>query len=539
MFSKLFDCYFENISLVRPKCEKSVSEPGTTNSDNTLLTLGEVARSSSFLLFYIISSATPPNPTFLHSLQKVISAKSHQSADESKKNCSPAKLKRLFKFSNQSKKNSNEQQQICAKSKRLEVVVVDVNNEPVEENLAFVSELALLYCPPQPYMVKSRLLRSLNFVNAPSLFVVDCADFSVLSQAYRSLMDDPVGTDFPWPNIPLQQLFIGMEFLLNDQNGKRSKVAWDQLAKGVKGLFFGAKWCPPSKQMLGQLVELYPKIKSDHPHFEIIFCSSDRSEESFNEHFSLMPWLAFPYGDEKLIQKIARAYDICGIPSFILVDENFSLLTRNGRSVCLSDPHGYPWRRKALYELTEHTVHRLSEMPSLILFTEGSAEDIEFSCQILSPCAESVFTQQNESPQIAAALPAKLEDASSVNSDKSVPPLVDDPLQFFYTGEDPICDHILDSLGQEQADLPLLLICDPLAGHFVVCDRPEVSEPIVLAFVSDYRNGRVNVLSIPDNKRQLKHQRTVGGIPVQLLEPFLPSNCHQQQQQKMEFTKSA
>uniref|UniRef100_A0A183C376 Metalloendopeptidase n=1 Tax=Globodera pallida TaxID=36090 RepID=A0A183C376_GLOPA len=504
-----------------------------------------------------MSSSTPPNPTFLQSLQKLINAKAQQpppppvadAKSPHRNNSSPAKLKRLFKFNNSSKKTCIEQQQHqqeqqqlpSTKPTELEVVVVDVDNEPVESNLGFIAELGLLYSAPQLYTVKSRLLRSLNFVNAPSLFVLDCAELVVLSQAYRALMDDPIGADFPWPNAPLQQLLSGKKLLRNNPtNGEQCKIDWDALAKGVKGLFFGAKWCPPSKQMLAQLVELYTKIKSDHPHFEIIFCSSDRSEESFNEHFSLMPWLALPYGDEKFNQKIAKAYDICGIPSFILVDDDFSLITRNGRSVCLSDPHGYPWKRKALYELTEHTVHRISEMPSLILFTEGSPEDIEFSCQILNPCAESVFAQHmmDDVPlQTAGPLPSHSEDANSVDSDKSTRPLAvaADPMQFFYTGDDPICDYILESLGQGQADLPLLIICDPLAGHFTVCDRPEVSDSIVLAFVSDYRNGRARVLPIPDSKRQTKH-RTVGGIPVQLLEPFL-SSSHCLQQQQVEFTK--
>uniref|UniRef100_A0A914HD74 Thioredoxin domain-containing protein n=1 Tax=Globodera rostochiensis TaxID=31243 RepID=A0A914HD74_GLORO len=566
MFSKLFDLCLENISIVRPIYEKTaaknnvLSEHDTKPNTDALLTLGEVVRSCNFVLFYVMSSSTPPNPTFLQSLQKLINAKAQQptappvtdAKSPHRNNSSPAKLKRLFKFNNSSKKTcieqqqqQQEQQQLSTKPNELEVVVVDVDNEPVESNLGFIAELGLLYSAPQLYTVKSRLLRALNFVNAPSLFVLDCAELVVLSQAYRTLMDDPTGADFPWPNAPLQQLFSGKKLLRNNPtNGEQCKIDWDVLAKGVKGLFFGAKWCPPSKQMLAQLVELYTKIKSDHPHFEIIFCSSDRSEESFNEHFSLMPWLALPYGNEKFNQKIAKAYDICGIPSFILVDDDFSLITRNGRSVCLSDPHGYPWKRKAIYELTEHTVHRISEMPSLILFTEGSPEDIEFSCQILNPCAESIFAQLvlNDAPlQTAGPLPpSNSEDANSVDSDKSMRALAvaADPMQFFYTGDDPICDYILESLGQGQADLPLLIICDPLAGHFTVCDRPEVSDSIVLAFVSDYRNGRARVLPIPDSKRQTKH-RTVGGIPVQLLEPFLSSSHCLQQQQQVEFTKSA
>jgi len=61
--------------------------------------------------------------------------------------------------------------------------------------------------------------------------------------------------------------------------------------------------------MCKQLCEIYPKIKEKHPEFEIIFCSSDRSEESFREHFKTMPWLALPYGKEK---SISKAFDVQG-----------------------------------------------------------------------------------------------------------------------------------------------------------------------------------------------------------------------------------
>jgi hypothetical protein len=62
-------------------------------------------------------------------------------------------------------------------------------------------------------------------------------------------------------------------------------------------------------------------------------------------------------------------YQKTGIPTFLLVDENFSVITRNGLNMLLSNPNGYPWPRKPLYELCEFTAHLLSEMPSLILFT--------------------------------------------------------------------------------------------------------------------------------------------------------------------------
>ena len=126
-----------------------------------------------------------------------------------------------------------------------------------------------------------------------------------------------------------------------------------------------------------------------------------------------------------------------GVPTFLLIDEHFSLITRNGLNLLLSDPTGYPWNRKPIYELTELTAHRLSEMPSLILFTEGSPEDTEFSIQFLGACAElipQVVGYDNLNGNAGGPSSSKITHPQSAN--------FIDQLQIFYTGEDPICDYV-------------------------------------------------------------------------------------------------
>jgi hypothetical protein len=59
MFTNLF-ANLENISL--------------TNSKHPTKKLGQLARSSDFLLFYVLSSSTPPNPTFLQNFQQFLLA---------------------------------------------------------------------------------------------------------------------------------------------------------------------------------------------------------------------------------------------------------------------------------------------------------------------------------------------------------------------------------------------------------------------------------------------------------------------------------
>lgn len=46
--------------------------------------------------------------------------------------------------------------------------------------------------------------------------------------------------------------------------------------------------------------------------FEFIFISSDRSEESFKQHFANMPWPAVPYSEEKCRKELAHLYGVGG-----------------------------------------------------------------------------------------------------------------------------------------------------------------------------------------------------------------------------------
>ncbi|KAI1729093.1 thioredoxin-like domain-containing protein [Ditylenchus destructor] len=444
-------------------------------------------------------------------------------------NSSPAKIKRLFGLKKSSKKKPT------SSDTKVSAVIIDLEDTNPTD-LGNIDESAFYYLPPQEYTTKSRLLRSINFIGAlPALIILDTSDLRVTtSQGRRVLCDDPKGTSFPWTDPPTSESFKS-KFLRNRKNADGTygleTIDSSSIDAEVKGIYFGAKWCPPCRVITKQLCSIYEKIKSSHPSFEIFFCSSDRSEESFKEHFATMPWLAFPF-DGEILNRLTRTYDVNGIPTFIIVDEQNNLITRHGRNILLGDPTGaqFPWPRLPIYELTEFTVHRIADMPSLILFTEGCPGDNEFSMQILKPCADLLFTQLPKSASMSSTGgPPKegqitsdtnsgiAEDHSSIGSERSIPSMAD-PLQVFYTGEDPICDYILESIGQGQADLPLLVICDVIAGHIAICDKPDVSENIIFEFVADYREGKANVIPLPSITCD---SRKVGGIPVNLLEQII------------------
>ena len=62
-----------------------------------------------------------------------------------------------------------------------------------------------------------------------------------------------------------------------------------------------------------KLKKAYNKVKDQGKPFEVIFVSSDRAEQSFNEYLKDMPWLAIPYEeDSKLGTSLASHFGVSG-----------------------------------------------------------------------------------------------------------------------------------------------------------------------------------------------------------------------------------
>jgi len=116
-----------------------------------------------------------------------------------------------------------------------------------------------------------------------------------------------------------------------------SKVSTVDALRGKKFilLYFSASWCPPCKAFTPILAEFYKKCAKEAK-LEIIYVSSDRSVEAFNEYYGKMPWLAIPTDEEAAERKtnLAKLFDVSGIPMTIVLDgEGKYYMTDNPRTV--------------------------------------------------------------------------------------------------------------------------------------------------------------------------------------------------------------
>ena len=93
---------------------------------------------------------------------------------------------------------------------------------------------------------------------------------------------------------------------------------------------FSANWSPEGRRFTPQLVEYYNRVAPQHPEFEVIFFSADRSPFGMETYMGQanMPWPAVDY--EKLGSKAAIQNNfVRGLPCLILVDGSGKVLSNS------------------------------------------------------------------------------------------------------------------------------------------------------------------------------------------------------------------
>src|SRR5260370_1870505 len=116
--------------------------------------------------------------------------------------------------------------------------------------------------------------------------------------------------------------------LIRLQNGNLVSCYDHELTpKQIYGLYFSAHWCGPCRKFTPQLVAYYNQIARDHPEFEIIFVSADKSADGMATYMreSGMPWPAIEYGKLANVPALQK-YAGRGIPDLVIVDASGKVL---------------------------------------------------------------------------------------------------------------------------------------------------------------------------------------------------------------------
>merc|ERR1712141_378121 len=133
-------------------------------------------------------------------------------------------------------------------------------------------------------------------------------------------------------------LFCNMDMLKGQKLLKKTGevVSADEALQGKKIIcyYFSAHWCPPCRSFTPILSDFYTELTKDSEEpLEIVFVSSDNSPEELMAYMNDLhgDWLAVQHG-AILAEQLMQKYEVAGIPSLIVVNQNGQLISSNGRS---------------------------------------------------------------------------------------------------------------------------------------------------------------------------------------------------------------
>ncbi|XP_063586776.1 nucleoredoxin-like [Penaeus indicus] len=351
---------------------------------------------------------------------------------------------------------------------QLEVILVSSDQDEASFQDYF-SDMPWLALPFAETKRKVRLSRQYRVSAIPSLVLLDSRSGRVITKSGREMVSsDPEALTFPWRPRALGDLLAATSLV--DPQGQ--VVAYDAIKDAYKGLYFSAHWCPPCKAFTPQLISVYEKIKKKEGNFQMIFVSSDRSEESWRAYHSTMPWLSVAWECEDVRRELATNLEVQGIPTFVVLAPDNTVITAEGRAELTEDPEAerFPWRPQSVEVLAERHMARLQESPCLVLFTDGETTELQFGRDVLLPVAEEYLLEHAQEGALT--------------------------LQFFVAGEDEVSDSVRDFACLEDV-VPLVAILDLAEGaKFLLEDGVEVSTATVHNFVTRYCNSKLSPLPI-------------------------------------------
>ncbi|OWM83094.1 hypothetical protein CDL15_Pgr011776 [Punica granatum] len=146
-------------------------------------------------------------------------------------------------------------------------------------------------------------------------------------------------------------------------NGGAKVQVSDLLGKNIL-LYLSAFQSSSCHILLPKVVQAYHENKAKDEAFEVIFIPIERDHATFEQYFSRMPWLALPFGDQR-ISSLLTKLEIRDVPELVALGPNGQIITKEGRS--LLEAYGmdtYPFTDDHIEDMVnswaeklQHTLH--------------------------------------------------------------------------------------------------------------------------------------------------------------------------------------
>ncbi|CAF4293718.1 unnamed protein product, partial [Rotaria sp. Silwood2] len=97
------------------------------------------------------------------------------------------------------------------------------------------------------------------------------------------------------------------------------------------GLYFSGLWCQTNENFASDLAQVYEKVIEINLPFDIIFISTDNSQNMFNKHCQQMPWKILPFDNYVTKLRLKTYFSVSILPAFIILKPTGELLTKSGQ----------------------------------------------------------------------------------------------------------------------------------------------------------------------------------------------------------------
>jgi len=347
-----------------------------------------------------------------------------------------------------------------SKGAQSEFEIIFVSSDQDQEQFeGYYAEMPWLALPFANRDLKNKLSKNFKVKGIPMFVILDKDGSVITTDGRTEVTKDPEATNFPWKPKPVGEL-LGSEFV----NGKGETFGKEAIDGKYLGIYFSAHWCPPCRGFTPELAKLYNKLKEMGKPFEIIFCSSDRDQSSFDEYLAEMPWLALPFSKRDEKGDLSSRFDVEGIPTFVIVDDTpeRKLVNASARSAVSQDPEGasFPW------------------VPAPLKILPDGVDDINEEACFIALLEQCDDDDQEDAIKVLNAVAAEFKEKG------------DDLVFMCAKGGDPISPQIrkLTSIKPKPtAQLLILDIPDDGGFHEPVDEITNITEDVVRKFVADYK----------------------------------------------------
>jgi nucleoredoxin len=332
-------------------------------------------------------------------------------------------------------------------NKGMEIVFVSSDRDESSFN-EYYGEMPWVALPFDRKDLKASLNKKYKVQGIPSLVILGPDGKTITTDGRKAVMGDPTGEKYPWmPLTAAEKAKVVLDVLGSDV----AKAS----GKGI-GIYFSAHWCPPCRGFTPKLAEFYENGLKDK--MEIFFVSSDKDQKAFDEYFAEMPWQALPFERRKEKSILSDMFGVSGIPSFIVLNNDGTVVTTDGQSKVMNDPSGeqFPqgWLPQPFNNVNDDPSDLNDETCVIAL-----GDDQAMSAAVRT-VAEEYYTQAGKD---VAEMPFR-----------------------FFSGPDGGVVSQVRNLTKIQDSSKLLLLDISDDGGFYVCQKNASTPEAVREFLSDY-----------------------------------------------------